>query len=1239
MKKNIVLAVLLLCVCYYTRAQVHPTGDTLSKLQLTGDTISKRIVLIGDAGQLTNGRHPIVDAVRSLIKLDSNTTVIFLGDNLYPNGLPDNENRSYPANRAVLDTQLSVVAGTKANLYMMPGNHDWAGGGRNGYNAILREQLYVTFTNKNRRAHYLPEDGCPGPEEVSIGDNITLIIFDSQWWLHPYDKPEIESDCKCKTTEELVEQIADIAAHNAKKLVILACHHPFKSNGIHGGYFAPKQHLFPLTDLSKNLYIPLPVLGSVYPLSRNVFGSPQDLKYPIYANMVSEITGRIKKAAPHIIFASGHDHNLQLIRDSTYNYIVSGGGSKQNRTSKSTKSLYNNTSEGFAVLEVSVNKNVNLYFYTVGDSIVKTPPFFLMNFAKIDVEKIDSTKPVVVEDPFLKYKDTTTKAITPEFYQIKGLRKVFMGENYRKEWGTPVNMRVFNVNKEKGGFKPDGLGSGIQTLTLKLKDAHGKDWVLRSVNKNPGQTIPETFRGNFAKNLLNEIKSASYPYGSLIVPGLTKPLGLMAPEPELFFVPDDPALLAYRELFANKVCMLEKKDPTFDGSEAHSTAKIFNDMIDDNDHRAVQQDVLRARILDMLIGDYDRHFDQWRWDTQDTGKGKIYYPIPRDRDQAFFYSSGFLMRLISRKNLPFLKGYRYNIPQPSWLAYSARDFDRIFLTEMDKKEWKTEIATVQTKLTDTVIRNAVNRLPPEIFRIHGEKIISKMISRRNQIDAAAMTYYRFLSRKVNVIGSNGKEYFKVSNAPNGMLQVKVYAKGKGYDTSFVMYDRVFDPVITKEIRLYGLNDKDYFEVEDSATSRIKLRIIGGGEADTFDIKGNVATLMYDVKDSFNVIKNASHAKNRFTIDPPLNERGLLGFNYNYSRFPMLQFNFNSDDRVFMGAGFGKRTFGFRNPPYASDQELSFLYAPGIKAYQIYYKGEFNHLTRDYDVVLKGRLGSPALSNFFGYGNHTVLDKTKSPRFYQTRYNFSEFEVLIRQRRFDILHFMIGPYFSSYNSRYAENKDNILADLLAHPSQGQKLDSADIFSKKAWMGAKLVLQIDNRNNDFFPTRGVYWINEIKALKGLKNGSDPFTSFSSEMSIFASMADPANLVAVFKIGGGHIFSKNYEYFQAMTIGAEKGLTGFRKNRYTGSSSFYSSLELRIKLMDVNSYILPGQFGFTVFGDIGRVRAPIHEKRIYHTAYGLGFYYLPFNMFAITGSLGFSQNEKMLAFSIGAKFNVTY
>ncbi|MGH2552939.1 MAG: metallophosphoesterase, partial [Chitinophagaceae bacterium] len=222
MYKNILLAGLLLLLHVRLKAQ--------------NDTISQRIVLIGDAGQLTNGRHPVVDAVRNLVPLDEKTIILYMGDNIYPNGLPVSEYSGYGQYKAILDSQISIAAGTKAKVYMIPGNHDWKNGSRDGYQAILREQNYVTFyldSLGKSNVKFFPEEGCPGPVEISLGNDAVIIVFDSQWWLHPYDKPDIESDCVCKTKDELVEKIGQLAARNANKLVILASHHPFKSYGVH----------------------------------------------------------------------------------------------------------------------------------------------------------------------------------------------------------------------------------------------------------------------------------------------------------------------------------------------------------------------------------------------------------------------------------------------------------------------------------------------------------------------------------------------------------------------------------------------------------------------------------------------------------------------------------------------------------------------------------------------------------------------------------------------------------------------------------------------------------------------------------------------------------------------------------------------------------------------------------------------------------------------------------------------
>jgi predicted Holliday junction resolvase-like endonuclease len=371
-----------------------------------------------------------------------------------------------------------------------------------------------------------------------------------------------------------------------------------------------------------------------------------------------------------------------------------------------------------------------------------------------------------------------------------------------------------------------------------------------------------------------DLNSASHPYAALAVPDLAKSLNIPVAHPELFFVPDDPAFGFYRKVFAGKVCMLEEKDPLPGKVNTITTAKVFNNMVEENNNRPNQPAVLKARLLDMLIGDWDRHFDQWKWFDEDTGKAVLYNPIPKDRDQVFYKSDGLLMKLVTGRIMPFLKGYRYNLPNVNWLGYTARDFDRIFLTDLDQGDWKRSIDFVSKSLTDSVISNAVHKLPPEVFPINGDEIIQKLISRRDVLSKKAILYYNFISKKVNVIGSNRKEYFKVSNTAEG-LQVRVYARERGNDTSLIMYDRIFTPTITKEIRLFGLGDDDLFDIDSTASSRIKLRIIGGKGNDTFDIRGHVENLLYDIIADGNYIKNRSMTSiafpkiHRSTIIPSL----------------------------------------------------------------------------------------------------------------------------------------------------------------------------------------------------------------------------------------------------------------------------------------------------------------------------------------------------------------------------------
>src|SRR5690349_4514071 len=319
----------------------------------TDDSVTARIILIGDAGALVNGKHPVASAVKHYLHPDKKTTIVYLGDNLYQLGLPDEGNRNYVLSRTVLDSQMAVAANTPAHVYMIPGNHDWANGRSFGWETLLRQEAYVNLM-KEKNVQFVPSEGCPGPVEVPISKDVVMIVFDSQWFLHQNDKPGIEYDCDCKTESEFMTQLSELLRKNYNKLVIMACHHPFMSNGIHGGYFGIKQHIFPFTDMKKKLYIPLPVIGSIYPISRSVFGSPQDISHPAYTNMVNMIRAETR-LHPNIIYATGHDHSLQLLKDTSHFYIVSGSGCQTSRVEDSKHSLFTKEALGFAVLEVSKN--------------------------------------------------------------------------------------------------------------------------------------------------------------------------------------------------------------------------------------------------------------------------------------------------------------------------------------------------------------------------------------------------------------------------------------------------------------------------------------------------------------------------------------------------------------------------------------------------------------------------------------------------------------------------------------------------------------------------------------------------------------------------------------------------------------------------------------------------------------------------------------------------------------------
>lgn len=417
---------------------------------------------------------------------------------------------------------------------------------------IKRQQQWIDSLNKEN-IHFFPKDGCPGPAEISLNDKIVLVIMDSQWWLQQFSKPGIESDCDCKTKDEVTTKLEEIAFRNKDKLIVFATHHPFKSGGVHGGYFTFKQHLFPLTDLVKPLYLPLPLIGSVYPLARGVFGNIQDIPHPMYRDMIKK-TEKAMRLNENVVYVSGHDHVLQFLNDGTSNFIVSGSGAKDSRVNKKSSTQFASVEKGFTVLGMSENGALSVTFFSVtNENTVKQ----LYSSPLLQLQKQTEKRPYVILKTF---PDSIARAAYKGYDDKTGLHRLFFGENYRKVWAAGVTHKVFDIGKEKGGLKILQRGGGHQTTSLRLEDSTGKQWVLRSIQKNPVAAMPEGLRETFAKEIVQDQISAANPYPPLAVPIIAQAVNVPHANPEIVVVPNDERFGNIKKIWRIICSYLKKKN-------------------------------------------------------------------------------------------------------------------------------------------------------------------------------------------------------------------------------------------------------------------------------------------------------------------------------------------------------------------------------------------------------------------------------------------------------------------------------------------------------------------------------------------------------------------------------------------------------------------------------------------------------------------------------------------------------
>jgi Calcineurin-like phosphoesterase len=325
--------------------------------------IATRIYLIGDAGAPRIGGEPVLQALsRELGVGTAERVVVFLGDNVYPLGMPlPRDPGRAEAERRLLE-QLKVVRHAGAKAYFLPGNHDWARHGKDGWNAIVRQKLFIDSVARDY-ARMKPEGGCPGPSIVDVGRRVRLILVDTQWWLHPGPRPvDPTSSCPADSESEIVAGIHSALQDAGDRLVVMTAHHPLSTGGVHGGYLGWEDHIFPLRQVARWLWVPLPLIGSLYPAARQYGVSSQDLGSRAYQRLITAFR-RAFRGRPPALYAAGHEHNLQVIAGGLVPLeLVSGGGIYQHtgRAARIRGTLFAEEASGFARLDVPYSGRARL---------------------------------------------------------------------------------------------------------------------------------------------------------------------------------------------------------------------------------------------------------------------------------------------------------------------------------------------------------------------------------------------------------------------------------------------------------------------------------------------------------------------------------------------------------------------------------------------------------------------------------------------------------------------------------------------------------------------------------------------------------------------------------------------------------------------------------------------------------------------------------------------------------------
>jgi hypothetical protein len=780
--------------------------------------------------------------------------------------------------------------------------------------------------------------------------------------------------------------------------------------------------------------------------------------------------------------------------------------------------------------------------------------------------------------------ESVTVTPGPE-YRASGLTRFLVGNGYRDLWTEPIRVPVLDFDHFAGGLTPLKLGSsGGQTWSLHVKGGNGEEYVLRSVDKHV-KLGPEVASGVPAWLLRDQI-SAGLATGALIVAPLLRAARVPHEDPLLVVIPDDPRLGEYRKQFAGVLVWVEHRPRTDDTSKISKTEKMMKEISTKATERLDSRGYLTARLMDMYVGDWDRGHLQWFWERTGEKHDHLWRAIPHDRDWAFANHDGILYHFV-RQSTPWFVKYGPHYPRPIGLEANAWGQDRRLMQDLEEPVWDSTAAWLKSVLTDSVIENAVDQLPPPERAGYGARLVTALRGRRDALPWLASSYYHTMAKDADVHTVAVPSVIEIKRSPDA---VEIRARTR--DDGEVYYDRHFVGMTTQEIRLYADGGPDSIAV--TGDGGLLVRLVAGGDGDVLVEQGSGPLQVYDGDHPVRIAAGDVSADHAHWTQPtlpagtPEADRQPVSFLLRDAGAwcsPTNPSSFSSHTGVTIEAGTRCDVFGFRRIPFELENTIDVGYSIGPGG-----------IVGDYTIAYRSVGGSPIWSVhvdgtsaeytwFYGIGNETQHPLRDND--YRARESRVTVAPTVAIEPVPGLTVSVAP-----EMRYRD-AENILPTFFAltKPYGTGGFGIIDGFFRAVY---------DSRHQSYADTSGIRFEVSGHGVPNAWNAVQAYGTAHAEAAGFAVIPETPLLIDL-RAGGDKVWGAT-PYQDLAHVGGEGTVRGFFPGRFAGDAALYEQTQLFLTLGQL-TLIAPATVGLIGLNDVGRVFASGQSSSTWHDGYGGG------------------------------------